>query len=163
MREKTLDVRVTTDDWRPLLGLKEPLPTALNLAREAFMEHVRPVLRSFDLSEQQWRVLRALHLLGELDAAELANSASLRKSSLSRIIKELSDRKLLIRIRDKNDGRRVKIKLTNSGGKICNLLGPEMERNHIETVALLNGVDIDLLSRELAKLTEILEAKLKSD
>ena len=113
-----MDAQVTIDVWRPLLGLREPLPTALNLAREAFMEHVRPVLRSYDLSEQQWR---------------------------------------------KADGRRVKITLTNSGGKFCNQLGPEMERNHAETVALLDGVNLNALQRELAKFTEILEASLKSD
>ena len=157
-----MDVQVKNDDWLPLLRLREPVPVALNLAREAFMEHVRPVLRGYDLSEQQWRVLRSLHTFGELDAAELAYAACLRKSSLSRITKELSDRKLLIRIRDKDDGRRVKIKLTNSGGKFCNQLGPEMERNHAEIVALLDGVDLNLLSRELSKLTEVLEAKLKS-
>ena len=107
--------------------MKDPLPTLINLAREAFMEQVRPLLRKYDLTDQQWRTMKALYMLGDLDAAELAENASLRKPSLSRVIRQLGDRKLLTPVRDKNDRRRVISRLTKKGETICLELGPNME------------------------------------
>ena len=43
-----------------LRNVSRSLPVALLRTREAVMRQFRPVLRSVDLTEQQWRVLRAL-------------------------------------------------------------------------------------------------------
>jgi hypothetical protein len=48
------------------------LPMALLCSREAVMRHFRPALRAFDLTEQQWRVLRAL---SSIPASEITNLA----------------------------------------------------------------------------------------
>ena len=147
----------TPKRWQPNIALKEPLPVVMHRAREAFMEHVRPILRRYDLTEQQWRALRALYLEGDLDASNLADSAGLRKSSLTRVIRQLGNRKYLTRRRDKGDGRRVKLQLTKRGEKFCLELGPQMEKNHAETVALLDGVKLVSLVRELGKVIDALE------
>lgn len=149
--------------WQPQLGMKDPLPTLINLAREAFMEQVRPLLRKYDLTDQQWRTMKALYMLGDLDAAELAENASLRKPSLSRVIRQLGDRKLLTPVRDKNDRRRVISRLTKKGETICLELGPNMELNHNEAVTLLGDVNLDLLRRELNKMIYLLQEKAKAD
>ena len=57
---------------RALPDFAHSLPMLLLKARESVMDRFRPVLRRFDLTEQQWRVIRALAEVDERDASELA-------------------------------------------------------------------------------------------
>ena len=51
-------------------------------AREAAMSRFRPMLREHGLTEQQWRVIRALADYKEIDAGELAKKSFLLAPSL---------------------------------------------------------------------------------
>ena len=63
--------RTTTVDIRPFT---ESLPMALLQAREAAMRLFRPMLAEHDLTEQQWRVLRALSSAeGPLEPGEIVD------------------------------------------------------------------------------------------
>lgn len=63
---------------------RRSLPIALLRAREAMMQHFRPMLAVHDLTEQQWRVLRVLAESGAKDATQLAELAQILGPSLSR-------------------------------------------------------------------------------
>ena len=54
--------------------LGQSLPLRLLMAREAVMERFRPHLNGAGITEQQWRVLRALCEVEEMDAGELAKA-----------------------------------------------------------------------------------------
>src|SRR6476619_6163164 len=82
------------------------LPVALTRAREAVMRYIRPPLREHELTEQQWRVLRALAQDGPLEPTELAHLTYLLAPSLSRILRDLVDRRLIDRRLMKSDLRR---------------------------------------------------------
>ena len=69
------------------------LPRLLLQARESVMAHTRPSLREHGLSDQQWRVLRALashH--GPIEVTLLATATYILPPSLSRILKDLAAR-----------------------------------------------------------------------
>src|ERR1700730_5819482 len=68
---------------------RQSLPIALLRAREAVMSYFRPHHRKGGITEQQWRVIRVLHLDGETDATTLARRSYLLAPSLSRILKDL--------------------------------------------------------------------------
>ena len=70
-------------------SFKDSLPTQLLQAREAAMSRFRPMLRRHGLTEQRWRVIRAIHEHGEIDASELARRSFLLSPSLTRILKYL--------------------------------------------------------------------------
>jgi len=53
------------------------LPMALMRAREAVMRHFRPKLQAANLTEQQWRTLRALGNGEEMEATRLASATFL--------------------------------------------------------------------------------------
>ncbi|EBU8132120.1 homoprotocatechuate degradation operon regulator HpaR, partial [Salmonella enterica subsp. enterica serovar Java] len=55
--------------------LRHALPIALLRARETVMAQFRPMLARHDLTEQQWRVIRALAEHGQIDASELSARA----------------------------------------------------------------------------------------
>ena len=62
---------------------------AFGLVLLAVMRHFRPSLRAHGLTEQQWRILRALAASGDIEVTELARLAYLLGPSLSRILRDL--------------------------------------------------------------------------
>src|SRR5258706_4950270 len=81
----------------PMREFSRSLPMSLLRAREAVMRHFRPSLRSHGLTEQQWRILRALASIDQVEVTELARIAYLLGPSLSRILRDLEARRLIER------------------------------------------------------------------
>lgn len=98
---------------------------ALLRAREIIMEEFRPILAKYDVTEQQWRVVRVLAEAGQLDATEVALRASILAPSLTRIIRNLEDRKLIKRKKDASDGRRVILEIAPAGAALIKKALPE--------------------------------------
>lgn len=108
----------TADPGRGRLRLRDvsrSLPMALLRTREAFMRHFRQPLREVDLTEQQWRVLRALGAVPEIDATGLASATLLLAPSLTRILRDLEERHLILRRADPDDARASLISLSSQG------------------------------------------------
>jgi homoprotocatechuate degradation regulator HpaR len=84
------------------------------------MVPVRPHLRASNVTEQQWRVLRVLADTDELDATRIADDALLYTPSVTRILKDLAERKLIQRDADPKDARRTIISVTKEGRKLVN-------------------------------------------
>ncbi|MBT4939270.1 MAG: MarR family transcriptional regulator, partial [Rhodospirillaceae bacterium] len=93
------------DNNENLRDFSRSLPMALLRARETVMERFRPNLRAHDLTDQQWRVLRALFDHGEKDLGELAEMCCLLKPSITRIIRSMEQRALLKKQADDKDQR----------------------------------------------------------
>ncbi|MCC6987947.1 MAG: MarR family transcriptional regulator, partial [Acidobacteria bacterium] len=81
----------------PLREFDRSLPMALLRAREAVMARFRPLLRRHGVTEQQWRVLRALSTTPQTNASALAAVTCLGLPSLSRILRTLDARGLIHR------------------------------------------------------------------
>ncbi len=56
----------------PMRAFSRSLPMELLRAREAVMKRFRPALRDHGVTEQQWRILRALAHSGALEVSALA-------------------------------------------------------------------------------------------
>jgi len=96
-------------------------------ARESAMARFRPMLRDHGLTEQQWRVIRALAALEQIDAGELARRCFLLAPSLTRILQHLESEKLVTRSSDAKDQRRAVFTLTPSGKKLFSQVAPDSE------------------------------------
>jgi homoprotocatechuate degradation regulator HpaR len=123
---------VTDDDAHapepaPLRDFSQSLPMALLRAREAVMREFRPLLRSLDLTEQQWRVLRALRAMSEVDATTLAQATFLLAPSLTRILRDLGDRKLIQRRARPGDQRASLVSLSATGLQLLDEAGLRSE------------------------------------
>jgi homoprotocatechuate degradation regulator HpaR len=129
---------------------------ALMRAREATMRFFRPSLRAHGLSEQQWRVLRALAASGPADAMALARATFLLPPSLSRILRDLGGRGLIERRADSSDLRRSVIGISDAGWALIATQAPAAEAGYAE-IALRFGAE--RLARLQAEL-DALEAAL---
>ena len=103
------------------------LPMALLRAREAVMRRFRPSLRRHGLTEQQWRILRALAAVEASEVTELARTAFLLGPSLSRILRDLEARRLIERRTAEDDLRRGVVSISSKGVKLMQQVAPSSE------------------------------------
>lgn len=131
---------------------------ALLNAREAAMARFRPLLARHDLTEQQWRVLRALGAESTpVDAGTLVDSTSLQAPSLSRILANLSDRQLIDRTSSSSDQRRAVISLSEQGAALVAAVAPESETIYAQIERQFGGDRLGHLLGELHDLAASLE------
>ncbi len=133
------------------------LPMLLLRAREAVMRHFRAKLRRHGLTEQQWRILRALSNGQRLEVTELARVTFLLGPSLSRILKDLEARGLIERHPDPTDLRRAHIAISQTGSDLIVLISPESE--HIYS-AIADAFGTDRMA-DLQRLLEELEVAMQ--
>jgi homoprotocatechuate degradation regulator HpaR len=111
----------------PMREFSRSLPMSLLRAREAVMRHFRPSLRDHGLTEQQWRILRALASIDAIEVTELARVAFLLGPSLSRILRDLEARHLIERRVAKADLRRGVVSISAKGLKLIEAVAPSSE------------------------------------
>ena len=111
----------------PMREFSRSLPMSLLRAREAVMRQFRPSLREHGLTEQQWRILRALAAIDTIEVTELARTAFLLGPSLSRILRDLEARRLIERKAAKTDLRRGMVSISEKGLKLMERVAPTSE------------------------------------
>ncbi len=140
----------------------ESLPMALMRAREAVMRRFRPILAEHDLTEQQWRVLRALDHADGVDrpitVGELADRTYLLGPSLSRMLVALEERDLIGRAADADDARRSTITITAAGRRLVAAIAPRSEMVYDEISDRLGAEDLERLYELLSRTAAITES-----
>ncbi len=157
MADETVEQDVAKEDGQPRVRLRHfsrSLPMLLLRAREAMMRHFRNSLRVHDITEQQWRILRALVTAPEIEVTELARATFLLGPSLSRILKDLETRQLIERHQDENDLRRSRIAISKTGLALIQKVSPQSEEIYGEITRAFGAERM----RALQKLLEELEA-----
>jgi homoprotocatechuate degradation regulator HpaR len=149
---------VTEATERPitLRDFSRSLPMALMRAREATMRFFRPSLRAHGLSEQQWRVLRALAARGPTEAMALARATFLLPPSLSRILRDLGARRLIDRRADTSDLRRSVIVISGPGYALIAAQAPASEAGYAEIARRFGAERLERLQAELDALEKAL-------
>jgi homoprotocatechuate degradation regulator HpaR len=135
----------------PMREFSRSLPMSLLRAREAVMRQFRPSLRRHELTEQQWRILRALSATDAIEVTELARTAFLLGPSLSRILRDLEARKLIERTTAKTDLRRGVVSISEKGVKLMEVVAPSSE-------AIYSAITRRYGAKKLAELQEMLGA-----
>jgi homoprotocatechuate degradation regulator HpaR len=135
----------------PMREFSRSLPMSLLRAREAVMRQFRPSLRDHGLTEQQWRILRALASVETIELTELAHVAFLLGPSLSRILRDLEARDLIERRIAKADLRRGVVSISARGLKLIEAVAPTSE-------AIYAAITRRYGARKLAELQEMLHA-----
>jgi homoprotocatechuate degradation regulator HpaR len=133
----------------PMRDFSRSLPMSLLRAREAVMRQFRPSLRQHGLTEQQWRILRALAAVETIEVTELARTAFLLGPSLSRILRDLEARDLIERRVVKADQRRSVLSISAKGLKLMEAVAPSSE-------AIYAAITKCYGARKLAELQDML-------
>src|ERR1700728_4574024 len=133
----------------PMRDFSKSLPMSLLRAREAVMKQFRPSLRRHGLTEQQWRILRALAAVDAIEVTELARVAFLLGPSLSRILRDLEASHLIERKLAKADLRRSVVSISARGLRLIEAVAPTSE-------AIYAAITRRYGARKLAELQDML-------
>lgn len=87
------------------------IPLLLMKVRELMMSNFRPILNEWNLTEQQWRILRALYESHVLEPRELCDMCCILSPSMAGILKRMEELDFIIKVPSKTDKRRVLVKL----------------------------------------------------
>ena len=134
----------------------QSLPVMLMRAREAVAERFRPVFSAHCLTEQQWRVLRALSDGAEVEVMALTRLVFLRGPSLSRILKTMTERGLVSRRTTDADRRVGLISISKAGRDLIRATAPEALKAGQEISRLYGQARMDQLLELLLALEAIL-------
>jgi homoprotocatechuate degradation regulator HpaR len=141
----------------PMRAFSESLPMALLRTREAVMCLFRPGLRSRGVTEQQWRILRALAHTGPMEITELAEATFLLGPSLSRILPDMEKRQLVNRRQVDSDLRRSVVSLEPKGLRLIAAHAPDSERIYAEIAERFGVERVTQLFTLLHELQDTLE------
>ncbi|PHM27583.1 homoprotocatechuate degradation operon regulator HpaR [Xenorhabdus budapestensis] len=98
--------------------MHESLTIALLQARETAMSFFRPILKSYNLTEQQWRIIRVLASSRSIDFHDLANLTCILRPSLTGILTRMERDGLIFRLKPMNDQRKLYVSLTPAGQEL---------------------------------------------
>ncbi len=146
-----------TDSAIPMRPFAKSLPMALLQARETTMRSFRPMLAHHGLTEQQWRVLRALAAAPNdgLQVSRLADQTFLLGPSLSRILAGLERKGLVTRLVVVSDQRRARISLTPKAVDLVRRIAPQSEERYGEIEAKLGPDRYQALLTMLNELAQL--------
>jgi len=116
------------------------LPQLLLQARETLMSNFRPILNDNGLTEQQWRVIRALLTAGPLEPRQLCEACQIVGPSLTGVLARMEEMGLVTRERMDNDQRRLLVSLTAKSRRIASRMAPRVEAQY-ERIEARVGAD----------------------
>ncbi|WP_426115365.1 homoprotocatechuate degradation operon regulator HpaR [Massilia sp. PWRC2] len=125
------------------------LPQQLLNARDALMAHFRPILQHFNLTEQQWRILRALDEQVQLEPRELCTLCQIHSSSMAGILARMEETGLLQRSAVEADQRRVLIGLSAAGDALIDQMAPLIEAQYHYLEQVCGSAALEALSAAL--------------
>ena len=98
------------------------------------MSHFRTILNLFGLTEQQWRILRALVAHAPLEPREICHRCQILSPSMAGILARMEEMELIERSRVAADQRRVLVRLSQKGDELIGEMAPliELQYKHIE-------------------------------
>ena len=129
------------------------LPLLLLHARESVIARFRPVLNAHGVTEQQWRVVRALLERGPLEQRQVGEVCRISSPSLAGVLARMDDLGLVKRERLEADQRRVRVSLTAKSRALAARLAPRIEAEYRLIEAHIGS---DFIARFYATLDELI-------
>jgi homoprotocatechuate degradation regulator HpaR len=132
------------------------LPLLLLQVRERVIGRFRPLLNAHGITEQQWRVIRALLETGPLEPREIVALCNLSSPSLAGVLARMEELGYVSRTRMDHDARRLRVALTAKSRALAARLAPQVEAAYTEIERMVGSPFL----RQLYTTLDDLAAKL---
>jgi len=144
------------------------LPAAFDLDRHVFFWLTQVIgardreltqgLREFGLRVPEWRALAALYARQKCTMSDLADLATIDRTTLTRTVDRMQDAGWLSRLADSEDMRVTRLALTAQGRKLFEKVWPTVARLNELALSGLSNSQIDSLRKILGQMRANLEA-----
>ena len=121
--------------------------------REVMMQSFRPILNQRNLTEQQWRILRAVYEHKQLEPRQLCELCCIISPSMAGILKRMEDLGLILKVPSTIDKRRVVVSLAPGMEQTVKEI---LEENHKAYNQFAEQVGVDVLQKLEKSLVEVL-------
>ena len=119
--------------------LHRNLPLLLLQAREQVIARFRPILNAHGITEQQWRIVRALMDTGPLEPREIGDLCRISSPSLAGVLSRMEELGYITRRRLDHDQRRVRVSLAPRSRVLAARMAPQIEETYRGIEALIGG------------------------
>jgi len=116
------------------------LPQLMLQAREALLLQFRPILNENGLTEQQWRVLRALLINGPLEPRQLCEVCQISSPSITGVLVRMEEAGLVERKRMQDDQRHLRVSVTARSRQLGRRMFPAIDAQYARIEEIV-GVD----------------------
>jgi homoprotocatechuate degradation regulator HpaR len=106
------------------------LPLLLLQARESVLARFRPILNAHGITEQQWRIVRAVLEAGPLEPRQIGECCAISSPSLAGILARMEALGFITRERLAHDQRRVRVSLTARSHTLATRMAPQIESSY---------------------------------
>src|SRR5271156_13367 len=106
------------------------LPLLLLQAREQVIARFRPILNEHGITEQQWRIVRALIDTGPLEPREIGDLCRISSPSLAGVLSRMEELGYIRRKRLDHDQRRLRVSLTPRSRALSTRMAPQIEATY---------------------------------
>lgn len=130
--------------------MRESLTIALLQARETAMGFFRPILKSHNLTEQQWRIIRVLADHRSIDFHELACQTCILRPSMTGILTRMERDGLIFRLKPVSDQRKLYVSLTQQGLELYERARSQVEEGY-------RSIEDTFSHEKMVQLTHLLE------
>jgi homoprotocatechuate degradation regulator HpaR len=101
-------------------------------AREKMMERFRPLLTANGLTEQQWRVIRALNENGPMEPRQISDICTISSPSMADVLARMEAMELITKERFADDQRRILVSLTKKSVGLVRVISKDLEARYRE-------------------------------
>jgi len=115
------------------------LPLLLLQAREHVISRFRPILNAHGITEQQWRIVRALIDTGPLEPREIGTLCRISSPSLAGVLSRMEELGYVTRKRLDHDQRRLRVSLTPRSRALSARMAPRIEATYREIEAVIGA------------------------
>ena len=133
--------------------VRRNLPLLLLQVRERITARFRPILNEFGVTEQQYRILRAIEMNGPLEPRQIVATCHISSPSLAGVLARMEAMDLVSRERLAHDQRRLLVSLTPASRSLFRRMRPRID-------AVYEGLEADVGSELTADLYRTLNGLL---
>ena len=115
------------------------LPLLLLQAREQVIVRFRPILNAHGITEQRWRIVRALIDTGPMEPRQIGEMCRISSPSLAGVLARMQELGFVVRRRLEHDQRRVRVSLTPRARGLAARMAPQIDATYRRIEMSLGG------------------------
>ena len=135
------------------VSFDQSLPMILHRTLDAVMPDYRELFARYNLTEQQWRVLRVLWSSKKVTSVELSNRTLIPAPSLVGVLDRLEKKALVPRVRSVEDRRAVFVVATAQGQALDEEVSPQVAEIDRQLRASVTAEEWRMMEQVLEKIS----------